>query len=52
MVVDLLAVFSLLAKPGTVGTAAVPPKSPASWIFPFIAVVASGIVAIAIAPST
>ena len=44
--------FSLLAKPGTVGEAAVPPKSPANWIFPFTKVVASGIVADAIWVST
>ena len=57
----LLAVFSLVAKevvtselfafnanPGTVGAAAVPPKSPANWIFPLLVVVASGIVELTI----
>ena len=36
-------VFSLFAKAGTVGAAAVPPKSPASCIFPFMVEVASGV---------
>ena len=36
-------VFSLLAKPGTVGASAVPPKSPANCNLPFTVVVASGV---------
>jgi hypothetical protein len=32
----------LLAKPGTVGLVAVPPRSPASWMRPLLLVVASG----------
>ena len=39
-------------KPGTVGAAAVPLRSPANWIFPFINVVASGVAAANIEPST
>ena len=35
-------VFAFSAKPGTVGAAAVPPKSPANWTFPLAVVVASG----------
>ena len=52
VVVDLFAEFSLTIKPGTVGASAVPLKSPANFIFPFTVVVASGIVAIAMEPST
>ena len=37
-------VFAFDAKPGTVGDAAVPPKSPASWILPFTVLVASGVI--------
>ena len=42
-VVPAAIVFSLLAKPGTVGASAVPPKSPANCNFPFTVVVASGV---------
>ena len=35
-------VFAFSAKPGTVGAAAVPPKSPANWTLPLAVVVASG----------
>ena len=40
--VDLFDTLSLVAKPGTVGFVAVPPKSPDNWIFPEAKVVASG----------
>ena len=49
---DLFAVFSFVANPGTVGAAAVPLKSPASWILPFVVEVASGMVAAATCVST
>ncbi len=52
MVADLFAVFSLLVNPGTVGNAAVPPKSPANWILPFVVASASAIVAEATCAST
>ena len=45
MAVDLLAAFSLVAKAGTVGAAAVPLKSPANCILPFVTASASAIVA-------
>ena len=45
-------VFSLFARPGTVGAAADPPKSPANWIFPLVVASASTIVAEAICVST
>ena len=45
-------VFSLFAKPGTVGTSAVPPKSPANFNFPFTTSVASGVEAFVIKLST
>jgi hypothetical protein len=32
---------SLVARPGTVGLAAVPPRSPANWTTPFVDIVAS-----------
>jgi len=34
--------FAFRAKPGTVGEAAVPPKSPVNWIFPLVFASASG----------
>ena len=36
-------VLTLLASPGTVGELAVPPRSPASWIFPLVVASASGV---------
>ena len=40
--VDLLDTLSFVAKPGTVGFVAVPPKSPVNCTFPDANVVASG----------
>ena len=40
------------AKSGTVGASAVPPKSPANFIFPFTEAVASGVAEEVINPST
>ena len=37
-------VFAFDVKPGTVGKAAVPPKSPANCILPFVVIVASGVI--------
>ena len=42
-------VFAFDAKPGTVGDAAVPPKSPANWILPFVVASASGVAAFTVA---
>ena len=50
--VPAVIVFSLFAKPGTVGEAAVPPKSPANWILPLTVELASAIVAEATWAST
>ena len=50
--VDLFTEFSLFTNPGTVGTAAVPPKSPANWILPFVVASASTMVAEATCAST
>ena len=47
-----LSIGALSANPGTVGTAAVPPKSPANWSFPFVDASASAMVAAATWVST
>ena len=52
MTVDLFAVFSFKANPGTVGAAAVPAKSPANCNLPLVVASASTIVAPAISVST
>ena len=52
VVADLFAVFSFNANPGTVGKSAVPPKSPANLILPFVVASASAIVAAATCEST
>src|SRR4051812_32686631 len=48
----VIVLSALKLRPGTVGEAAVPPRSPASWIIPFLDVVASAAVTPAINPST
>jgi len=40
--VDTSEVFAFRANPGTVGEAAVPPKSPVNWILPLVFASASG----------
>ena len=42
-------VFAFNTKPGTVGVAAVPPKSPANFILPFVVASASGVAALTVA---
>ena len=46
------AIGAFNARPGTVGAAAVPAKSPANWSLPFVVASASAIFAIATCAST
>ena len=41
--------FAFNAKPGTIGKAAVPPKSPANCILPFVEALASGVATLTVA---